>query len=305
MNKLRSSLITILQGSVMGVAEVIPGVSGSTLALIMGIYDDFILLLHQISTFIKEIAKLLIGRSNLKRIKNEFVGINFAFGIKLFTGMFITVLVFSNVLTYMFETYPHYLLALFFGIILASIQVPLKRINPVTTKEILFILITAVVFFVIFGLKTTTQLESAPLWYIFIGGVIGISGMVLPGISGSFLLYLLGIYELVISSVSALTKMQFNPENIQRIAVFGFGLITGFVTFIRIVKYALVHKHNLIMAFVTGLLIASLRAVWPYGDGSANINLYLITLITILSFLLTAAFIRFSKPEKELKIENS
>ena len=287
----------------MGIAEVIPGVSGSTLALIMGIYDDFILLLHQVSTFIKELAKFLIGKSSVTNLKKEFLAIDFLFGIKLFSGMFMTVLVFSNILTYLFETYPHYLLAVFYGIIFASIKVPFARIKKPEIKEWAIIILTALIFFVIFGLKATTQLEGAPLWYVFIGGVIGISGMVLPGISGSFLLYLLGIYELIISTVSALTKFQFNTNNILTIGVFFAGIMTGFVTFIRLVKYALVHKHNLIMAFVTGLLIASLRAVWPFKDGTDNINIYLTILIVLVAYIITALFVKFSKSEKKLTVE--
>lgn len=303
MKDIHQTIRNILQGAVMGVAEVIPGISGSTLALIMGIYDDFLILLHDISEIVKEFLKLFIGKSSVSDLKKLLKKPDIAFGVKLFVGMLITVLVFSNILTFLLDNYPRELFAVFFGVMLVSVQVPFKRIKKAGSKEYGIILLTTIIFFFIFGLDGVGQKETAPYWYIFVGGVIGISGMVLPGVSGSFLLFLIGIYELIVNAVANITKLNFSvePNPVVVLTVFSAGVLTGFSIFIRVLKYTIEKYPNYVMAFVTGLIIASLRAVWPFESDTSTPEIALqIALITI-SAILVGIFISRSKPHHELK----
>src|SRR5690606_12904632 len=143
------SLVTLFQGFVMGIAEIIPGVSGSTMALIMGIYDDFIFLLDQISQFIKYILKFILRRVSVVEVKKSFLAINFKFGIVLGLGMVLTLAVLSNVITFLLEGYTQYVFAFFFGLVLVSIKIPWKQMSKKGLREFPILFITFVLAFII------------------------------------------------------------------------------------------------------------------------------------------------------------
>ncbi|HEX9804520.1 MAG TPA: DUF368 domain-containing protein [Candidatus Dojkabacteria bacterium] len=256
---------TVLQGIVMGTAEIIPGVSGSTLALIMGIYDKFIDLLHSISDLVKEFIKLLIGKSTKKEFGQLIRTVDFRFGFSLIFGMGLAIVVLSKVLGFLFEEYPQYLLAFFFGLILASVYFPWKRMEKRGFREVAIIMISFLALFIILGLKPISNDNPNPL-FVFIGGIVGISGMVLPGISGSFILLLIGLYNYIISAIENIASFNFNGKEILNLIIFSTGLATGFITFVRVLKILLTKFNSQLMAFLIGLMLASLRVLWPFLD---------------------------------------
>lgn len=262
-------LHTILQGMVMGIVEVIPGVSGSTLALIMGIYDKFINFLHQISDLIKVILKVLLGRSHLKDIFKTFHSIDYKFGGLLIAGMLLGIGGFSHIMSYLLEHHPIYTSAFFFGLILASVRVPFFQIKKITPEVWLTFIFSSVLFFFILGLNPAASVSSPSLFRIFIAGFFAICAMVLPGVSGSFVLLLFGMYDYIIEHVKNVTKLSATPQEILNLSVLALGIVLGFAIFVRVLKYGLKKYPSYLMAFLAGLMVASLRILWPFMEYSS------------------------------------
>lgn len=256
-------LITTLQGAVMGLAEILPGVSGSTFALIMGIYDDFINLLHSISDVVKEILKFVGRRSSIANVKDKIKEIDFVFGGFLVFGMLISIAVLSNVIEHLLESYPREVSAFFFGLVLASVSIPFKEMKERKSKQVL---IAAVVFlstFIVLGLKPANFTDTPPAYLFLLGGIVGVSGLILPGISGSFILLLLGLYEHVISIVKGITRLEIKSEEVVSLGLFLLGLAIGFIGFVRVLKVGLTRYPSELMAALIGLMLGSLRVLWP------------------------------------------
>lgn len=258
------NLVIALQGMVMGIVETIPGVSGSTMALIMGIYDNFVDLLHGFSDVGKEIAYFVVGKSTIGGIKGKFLEVNWKFGTPLLLGMALGIVVFSHIMSYLLENHTAYTLAFFFGLVMASVFVPLKQLEKITFMEYGLVFLSSLVFFVILGLSPAELSGRPGLLRLFVGGFVGICSMILPGISGSFVLLLFGVYNYVISSVKDITSFNFEIYQIIDLFVVALGILFGFAIFVRILKKALKTHRSIIMAGLSGLMIASLRVLWPF-----------------------------------------
>lgn len=256
---------TFARGIVMGIAEIIPGVSGSTLALLMGIYDDFINFLSGISDFLKEVIKFILFKSSVKDVKSYFFKIKFQFGIPLVFGMAFSLALFSNVITHLLEEYTAYVFAFLFGLVLASIAIPWKEMKSKTIKEFSVMGVTFVIFFIILGLKPIESASNNPL-FLFVSGALAICAMVLPGISGSFILLMLGVYSYVVGLVKDLTRLSISAEGLLNLTLVALGIVVGFSIFVKILKKGLEKYPSIIMAFLIGIMIASLRVLWPFID---------------------------------------
>ncbi len=257
-------VVHVLQGMAMGAAQVIPGISGATIALIFGIYDLFIELLYGFSQIVKEMAAFCIGRSSWSRLKNSFTAIPWKFGVFLVIGMGLAILGLAGVLEVALDQYPRYVYGYFFGLVLASLSIPWLQIPKAGIKHYLILVASSVVFWVVLGLKPAGPIEDPSLLTLAGGGALAISGMVLPGISGSLILLVMGLYDAVISDVRAIADL--DTSVLPSLAAFMVGIIGGFVVFIRLLKRALVSFGGVLMAFLTGLLVASLRVMWPFRD---------------------------------------
>ncbi len=277
----------------MGIAEIIPGVSGSTIALIVGIYKDFISLLHQISDLVKEIFKLLFFKSSIKECVKTFKKINFRFAFLLFFGMLIAIALLSNVVSYLLGYHELYVMAFFFGLVLASITIPWGEIKEKTTKEFLIAGITAIIIFFALSLNPL-EFEYAPsAWYFLLAGALGICAMVLPGVSGSFIFLMVGVYEYIIPFLSNMTRLNFDSSELIKLLGLIVGMFCGFVFFVRALKHALVNHSEKIFAFLTGLMIASLRVLWPFEMGRVDEFPYF-GLTALAAFLLVICLKKFS-----------
>ena len=305
----------------MGIAEIIPGVSASTLALIMGIYHNFISLLHQVSTFFKEIVALFIGKSSVKKVKRAFWDINYKFGVFLLAGMLIGLGGFSHIMSFLLENYPQYTFAFFFGLILTSVSIPWMQMERRGFKEVLIVLFTLVIFFFVLGLHPVGEAGRPGLVQLFFGGFIAVCAMVLPGISGSFVLLLLGLYHHVVSLVKDVTNLTAVTQDFLDLAVVFLGIVLGFSLFVRFLNFALHKYHAQLMAFLVGLMLASLRVLWPFMDAGSSSSVEtmaklwpwqspLIEALTIVLIILTAAgwvlFINIrgrNRKKKEVEVE--
>lgn len=268
----------------MGIAEVVPGVSGSTLALVMKIYFDFISFLYQVSNFFKEIILFLTFKSNLKKVKEVFKEIDFVFGIFLFLGMFLAILSFSNLMSYLLLDYREFVLAFFFGLVLASVSIPWGQIKQKGFREFSLVSISFLIFFFVLSLNPISMAEAPHPLYFFLGGSIAICAMVLPGISGSFVFLMLGLYEFIVNHISNLTRLEIASNEVLNLFSLFLGIVFGFSIFVRILRHGLKNHSAIIFAILTGIILASLKVLWPYTQELLFTEILLLSFVALVGF---------------------
>ena len=231
----------------MGAADVVPGVSGGTIAFITGIYEQ---LINSISSF----DHLLIKKLFKGDIRSVWRQINGDFLLSLFIGIGLSVLTLMRLANYLLENAPILLWSFFFGLVLASILYIGKQIDRWKLVNVLAMLLAVVTAFYI--TKLTPADGTDDLVYVFFCGMIAISAMILPGISGAFILVLMGAYATVTKAVSEF--------DLKLIAVFGSGAIIGLLSFSKLLKWSFKHHRNLVLAILTGFIAGSLNKIWPW-----------------------------------------
>ncbi len=236
-----------LRGVAMGAADVVPGVSGGTIAFITGIYEK---LLDSIKSFDLQALKLALGF----KIKELWQHVNGTFLLVLLTGIATSVISLAKLITHLMEHQPVPLWSFFCGLIVISAIVVLREIKQWNAAAVIFLLGGIAVAYAI----TTLTPASTPDSYIllFISGAIAICAMILPGISGSFLLLIMGKYEYVLNAVKEF--------NIAVIVVFALGCVTGLLSFSRVVSYLLKKHHTVTVAMLAGFMIGSINKIWPW-----------------------------------------
>ena len=234
----------------MGAADVVPGVSGGTIAFISGIYEE---LLGSISN---------VNLSLLKTLKKEgfkaaWKQVNGNFLLSLFVGIFISIISLAKVIKYLLENEPILLWSFFFGLVLASIIYIAKQITKWNVISFVFLILGAFLAYYITTLNPLVT-ENSSLLFMFFAGAIAICAMILPGISGAFILVLLGAYQPVLSAV--------NDRDIKTIAAVGLGAIVGLLSFSKILNWLFAHYKNYTLAALTGFIIGSLNKIWPWKE---------------------------------------
>ncbi len=240
----------VLRGMAMGAADVVPGVSGGTMAFILGIYEELLGSIRMIGQpdFWKAVLEL--------RIKDAIKMMNLHFLIAVFVGIVLAVLSLAQGLEWMLHNEPELLWSFFFGLVMASVVVVSKSVSKWNFSLVVAMLIAAVDAFVLVGMVPLETPESA--WFLFLCGAIAICAMILPGISGSFILLLLGKYQYILGAV--------NDRDIVTIGIVGAGAILGLVTFAQLLSWLFKRYHDLTVALLTGLMIGSLRKIWPWKE---------------------------------------
>lgn len=242
----------------MGIAEVIPGVSGGTIAFITGIYER---LLNSIRSFGPEAIKAY--RTN--GVKGVWSTIDGTFLFWLLGGMVGGLAIGVVGVTYLIEHFPEPLWSFFFGLILASCIYIGKMVPRWDGQRVLALVIGAVF---AFGITVMTPAEgSSHPFAIYLAGVIAISALILPGISGSFMLLIMGMYHLIIPSIKTFFS-RFDSDSGIVLLSFGLGALTGLVTFSRVLGYLFKHFPSTTFALLTGFMIGSLRKIWPWHNVS-------------------------------------
>ena len=253
---MKETIKTMLKGAAMGVAEVIPGVSGGTIAFITGIYER---LLTAISTVNFGLIKVWKedGFSHVwKTIDGTFLA-------KLLCGMAIGFVVGLKVVVRLLESHPVLIWSFFFGLILASIPLIAKQVKKWGGMEIVLLVLGAALVYWITVAGPSQGSES--LIAVFLAGVVGVSALMLPGLSGSFVLLLLGMYTIIMGGVHDFLGNPFGPETAIVIA-FGGGMLVGLLTFAKVLSFTFKKYPNPTMALLTGFLIGSLNKVWPWQE---------------------------------------
>ncbi len=248
MMKKKFNLPLILKGMAMGAANVIPGVSGGTIALITGIYEE---LIDSIKSFDLHALKLL-----LKFKWKEFVEYtNFYFLIQVLLGLILAIFSLAKLFKFLFENYPVYIWAFFFGLVLASVYYVGKTVTKWNFSTILSFIIGLGIAIAVTVLHPAGENDSP--WYLFLNGVIAIISMILPGLSGSFVLILLGNYQLV--AIDAINQL-----NLKILLPFLLGAIIGLIAFSYVLSWLFKKYKNQTIALMTGFILGSLSILWPW-----------------------------------------
>lgn len=250
MMNFREAIIVFFKGMGMGAANVVPGVSGGTIALITGIFER---LIDAIKSFNLKALKLLLKF----KIKDFLTHIDFWFLASLFLGVGVAIISVAKLFEFMFENYPIYIWAFFFGLVLASVYFVGKQISKWDFSTILSFIVGTAAAVAISVLNPAS--ENSSMYYLFLCGIIAACSMILPGLSGSFVLILLGNYQLVM--IDAVTKMDL--EILLPVVV---GALVGILGFSYLLSWVFKKFRNQTIGLLTGFVLGSVMILWPWKN---------------------------------------
>jgi putative membrane protein len=253
---IKNAIPQVLKGAAMGIAEVIPGVSGGTIAFITGIYEQ---LLRSIKAFGPEAIKGF----REKGVVGFWEAINGNFLLTLLVGMAAGMILGVFGVTWVLENYPVLLWSFFFGLILGSVVFVARMIKQWNYVTVLaFIIGTAIAYFI--TIASPAEGNQA-LWFVFVSGMLAICALMLPGISGSFILLLMGMYTFIIPTVKNALKT-FDPSSIKVLIVFAAGALVGLGGFSRVLTWTFKKYHDQTMGLLAGFMLGSLNKIWPWRN---------------------------------------
>ena len=239
--------ILSLKGIAMGAADAVPGVSGGTIAFISGIYEELI-------TTISNVNLSLITTLRKEGFKAFWSQLNGNFLVALLTGIVISFVSFMRLAKYLIENHPILIWSFFFGLIVASIFFIGKQIQKWNLAVIISLIAGALIAYYITTLPSMANNDN-PL-FLFFAGAIAICAMILPGISGSFILVILGAYKTLSDAL--------HDFDIKKILIFAVGAVVGLLSFSRVLKWLFKNYHNITLAILTGFIFGSLNKIWPW-----------------------------------------
>ena len=238
-----------LKGFCMGAADVVPGVSGGTMAFVLGIYEKLIMSIRSFDLlFLKHLISF--------RLKAAMDHVPWRFLLALGLGILFAVFSLAKALSWLLQNHPVFIWSFFFGLILSSIFVVSRHLKKWTLTLLIAAILGTVGAYVLVGLVPLST-PDAP-WFLFMSGAIAICAMILPGISGSFILVLLGKYRYVLEAV--------NNRDILVLFMVLLGAVFGLITFVRLLNWLLKKSHETTIAVLMGLMLGSLRKVWPWKE---------------------------------------
>jgi putative membrane protein len=253
----------------MGSADIVPGVSGGTIALVLGIYDE---LIHNISQGAHGVKQLLTG--DTAGFRQTLRSIEWVWLTSLLVGILAAVFALSSVIEHLLENEPIRTGALFLGLILGSIWVALRMLDRIDAISLVLMLGVGVAFFALLGLRSDThaaddaaEVVTKSWWVFFIAGAIAICAMILPGVSGSFLLVMLGMYSEVLGAV--------NDRDLVVLMAFALGCVVGLGLFSTLLNWLLANYHRWVLSAMIGLMLGSTRVLWPWPGGTETTELAL------------------------------
>ncbi len=247
---IKELLIVMLKGMAMGIANVIPGVSGGTIALITGIFER---LINAIKSFDLNAIKLIFKG----KFKEFYEYTDLGFLISLFLGVGIAIIAIAKLFEFLFANYPVYIWSFFFGLILASIYYVGKTIEKWNLGVIIFFIIGSATAVTLTFLTPATQNDN--IWYLILCGIVAICSMILPGLSGSYVLILMGNYQLI--AIDAINNMR-----LEIIIPVGIGAVLGLIAFSHFLSWLFKKYKNQTLAVLTGFILGSLGVIYPWKE---------------------------------------
>ena len=256
MPRLSALVRSLLYGMLMGGADIIPGVSGGTMALIVGVYERLVSAISSAVSFALSLLQLdgAAARSHWKDVPWGFV-------LPLGTGIALAIIVGARLIPGLMDTYPEQMRGLFLGLVGASLLIPALRIERLTPVRMGIGIACAIVAFLLTGLPALETAEPG-LLRVFLSATVAICAMILPGVSGAFLLKALGVYEPTLHALNGLPSL--DPASLLYVLTFCVGAAAGLGSFAKLLDWLLAHRHDATMAALVGLIAGALRALWPY-----------------------------------------
>jgi putative membrane protein len=242
-------LILTVKGFCMGAANVIPGVSGGTMALILGIYEELINAIRSINLNFLRLMTML-------KIREAISSVSWPFLLPVGLGVLLATVSLAKALSWLLDTYPVIVWSFFFGLILSSVFTVSKVLKQWRIPTFAAIGVGAVAAYFLFDLVPVAT-PDAP-WFIFLSGFLAICAMILPGISGAYILVLLGKYHYILEAV--------NNRDLGVLLILIAGALVGLLSFVRVIGWLLRRYHDLTMAILIGLMLGSLRRIWPWKE---------------------------------------
>ncbi len=254
MRKISDYSLIFIKGMGMGAADVVPGVSGGTIAFITGIYEELIASIKSVD--LEALRLLLKFKVSLfwKRVNGNFL-------LAVFGGILLSVFSLARLLKWLMENHPVLIWAFFFGLIMASAIIVIRKIKSWDFTRLTGLVAGTVLMF--FITRFTPAQTSDAYWYVFIAGAIAICAMILPGISGAFILLILGKYQFILGAVS--------DFDIPVLLIFGLGIITGLLSFANLLSWLFRKHHDLTIAVLSGFIIGSLNKIWPWKETLSSV----------------------------------
>mgnify|MGYP002622618829 CR=1 FL=1 len=262
----RDDVTIFARGILMGAADVVPGVSGGTVALIVGVYAR---LITALARFDADFLRLLRARKLFAAARHVDLRFLVALGAGVLTG----IVALARIINYLLLHHHEVTFAAFFGLILASGLLVARRINQWTLGHVLLLVLALAAAFWFTGAFSPSRDsagETVSLGYIFLCGCIAICAMILPGISGSFILLILGAYGTVIGMVSAVTKGELTSGNLAGLGLFACGCLIGLLSFSKVLRWLLSKYQAATLAVLCGIMLGAVRGVWPFRTVSQN-----------------------------------
>jgi putative membrane protein len=249
----------VARGFLMGSADLVPGVSGGTVALVTGIYEELIDTVRLAASAAAHLARL-----DVRGMQQRLREIRWGFIVPLGAGILLAVVALARLLGHLLDEYPVRMAALFFGLVAGSVVIALPRVRSWDAGRVTAMVVTGIVAFFVLGLRGSA-VSDPPFWAFFLAGAVAICAMILPGVSGSFLLLMLGMYDAVLDTV--------NDRQLGLLLVFLVGCGLGLMAFSNVLHWALERAHDLVMAALIGLMIGSLRVLWPWPEGTEGTSM--------------------------------
>ncbi|MGV9769903.1 DUF368 domain-containing protein [Microbacterium sp. NPDC003461] len=261
------SPLNVLRGFLIGMAELVPGVSGGTVALVTGVYERA---LNSATALGGAFVALAKGPDRRAGFRRRIGDVDWWLILPALVGMAAAVLFAAGVVEALVSANPENARGLFFGLVAASLVVPLRMLPARSARagagsrvaDVAAVVVAAVVAFVLVGFASNTTLEDPQLWFVFVAAAVAVCALVIPGVSGSFFLLAIGLYSPTLQAV--------DQRDLGYIAVFGLGAIVGLLTIVKGISVLLTRARRVTLLVMFGLMLGSLRALWPWQGGAGG-----------------------------------
>lgn len=257
--------LDLVRGFLIGMAELVPGVSGGTVALVTGVYEQ---LIGSASHALAAVKRLVVGPDRRAGFRTEVRRTDWWLVVPVLLGMAAAVATVAGTMEAFVTDHPEHARGLFLGLVAASVMVPLRMVGSRAAtvidqmREAAVIVGAAVLAWLLIGLAAGGGASSPPLWLVFVAAAVAICALVVPGVSGSFFLLAIGLYTATLTAIDG--------RDLGYLLVFAAGAVVGLASFVQLLRYLLEHHRRLTLLTMAGLMIGSLRALWPWQESASG-----------------------------------